>query len=369
MKKTFVTMAAVGAMMMAAGNAKADILIGFQGPLTGSNAAFGEQMVKGFDQAVKDINAAGGVLGQQLSTSKQDDACDPKQAVAAANKLASANVVFVDGGFCSGSSIPASSIYNDAGIIQISPASTNPKLTDDAAKKGWTNVYRVCGRDDQQGVVAGDYLAKTFAGKPIAIVDDKSTYGKGLADATRTELNKAGVKEALDEQITAGDKDFSALISKMKSLNIAAIYFGGYVTEAGLIARQAHEQSLSAPLMSGDSLPTQDYWQITGASGNGTLFTFAPDPMASPDAKKIVDAMTAGGFKPEGYTLYSYATVQVFAQAAKAAGSTKPADLAKAMHSETFHTVLGDIKFDAKGDPTAGGFVVWQWQDGNYHML
>jgi branched-chain amino acid transport system substrate-binding protein len=362
-------MAAAGAMMIASGAAKADILIGFQGPLTGSNAAFGDQMKRGFDQAVKDINAAGGVLGQKLSPNAQDDACDPKQAVAAANKLASANVVFVDGGFCSGSSIPASAVYADAGILQISPASTNPALTDDAAKKGWNNVYRVCGRDDQQGGVAGAYLAAHFKSKPIAIIDDKSTYGKGLADETRKTLNKAGVKEAMDEQITAGDKDFSALISKMKAKHIAAIYFGGYVTEAGLITRQANEQGLKAVLMSGDSMPTQDFWQITGSAGSGTLFTFNPDPMASPSAKKIVDEFSAGGFKPEGYTLYSYATVQIFAQAATAAKSTKLTDVAKKMHSMTFHTVLGDIKFDKKGDPMGSGYVVWEWGNGSYAML
>jgi branched-chain amino acid transport system substrate-binding protein len=186
---------------------------------------------------------------------------------------------------------------------------------------------------------------------------------------TRATLNKLGVKEAVDEEVTAGDKDFTALISKMKAANVAVVYYGGYVTEAGLIVRQMREQGMNAILMSGDSMPTQDFWQITGPAGNGTIFTFSPDPMLNPAAKAVVDEFTAGGFKPEGYTLYSYATVQVFAQAAAAAGSTKLADLAKAMHSQTFHTVIGDIKFDEKGDPAAGGYVVWQWMNANYHML
>jgi branched-chain amino acid transport system substrate-binding protein len=369
MRKAVTMMVAVGALSLAAGAAKADILVGMQGPTTGSNAAFGDQMKRGFEQAVKDINAKGGVLGQQLKVDIEDDACDPKQAVAAANKLASAGAVFVDGGFCSGSSIPASAVYADGGVLQISPASTNPVLTDDAFKKGWNNVFRVCGRDDQQGAVAGQYLAKAYAGKPIAVVDDKSTYGKGLADETRATLNKLGTKEAMDEEITAGDKDFTALISKMKAANIAVIYYGGYVTEAGLIVRQAHDQGLNAILMSGDSMPTQDFWQITGAAGNGTIFTFSPDPTLNPAAKAVVDEFTAGGFKPEGYTLYSYATLQIFQQAAQAANSTKLADLVKAMHGTTFHTVIGDINFDKKGDPAAGGYVVWQWMNASYHML
>ena len=362
-------MAAGGAALLTAAPARADILIGLEAPLTGSNAAPGEQLKRGFEAAVADINAAGGVLGQQLKAIEADDACDHKQAITAANRLASSNVVYVDGSYCSSTSIPASAVYAEAGVLQIVPASTSSMLTDNGFKNGWNTLYRVCGRDDQQGVVAGQYLAKTFAGKPIAFIDDKSSYGKDNADETRRQLNKLGVKEALVAEIDAGEKDFSALISKMKAMNIAAIYFGGYVTEAGLLVRQAHDQGLNAVLMSGSALPNQDFWNITGPAGNGTVFTFNRDPMQIPTAKAVVDKLTAAGVKPEGYTLYSYASVQIFAEAAKVAGSTKIDDLAKVMHSHTFHTVLGDITFDQKGDPTKSGYVVWQWMNGSYHML
>jgi len=369
MRRSVISLAALGALVLSAG-ARADILIGMAGPITGSNAAFGEQFKRGTEKAVADLNAKGGVLGQKLSLSVGDDACDAKQAVAVANQLASKNVVFVAGHFCSSSSIPASAVYADAGILQISPASTNPALTEDAAKKGWDNVYRTCGRDDVQGKVAGEYLAAHYKGKAVAIVDDKSTYGKGLADETRKAMNAAGLKEAVDEQITAGDKDFSALISKLKQANVAAIYFGGYQVEAGLIVRQAHEQGLKAPLMGGDSLPTQEFWQITGPAGEGTLFTFSPDPQKNPSAKTIVEAFKKDGYEPEGYTLYSYAAVQVFAQAAEKAKSTKLKDLVKAMHDTTFETVIGPIKYDAKGDITEGGFVMWKWNsDGKFNEL
>ncbi len=370
MRTSMVSLAALGLLAISAG-ARADILIGVAGPITGSNAAFGEQFKRGTEKAVADINAKGGVNGQKLVMAPiGDDACDAKQAVAVANKLASENVVFVAGHFCSSSSIPASAVYAEAGILQISPASTNPALTEEAAKKGWTNVFRTCGRDDVQGKVAGEYLAQHYKGKAVAVVDDKSTYGKGLADETRKAMNAAGLKEAVDEEITAGDKDFSALISKLKQANVAVIYFGGYQVEAGLIVRQAHEQGLNALLMGGDSLPTQEFWQITGPAGEGTLFTFGPDMEKNPAAKQVVEEFKKDGYEPEGYTLYSYAAIQVFAQAAAKAKSTKLADLVKAMHDTTFQTVIGPLKYDAKGDITEGGFVLWKWdKEGKFNEL
>jgi branched-chain amino acid transport system substrate-binding protein len=369
MKRAVLTAVAALAVTAGAGTAHADIQIGMQGPITGPEAAGGEQLRRGFEQAIADINASGGVLGQKLVGTLGDDACDPKQAVATANKFATDGVVFVDGGYCSGSSIPASSVYNDAGILQITPASTAVALTDDAFKKGWNNVYRTCGRNDQQGQVAGAYIVKTFPGKAVAIVDDKSAYGKGLADVTRGVINGLGVKQAMDEEITAGDKDFTALISRMKAANIGVIYYGGYQTEAGLITRQAHDQGLNAVLISDDALPSQDFWQITGPAGNGTLFTFSPDPYANPGTKAVVAEFTKAGFKPDGFTLYSYAAVQVFAEAAQQAGSTKIADIAKVLHSGTFPTILGPFKFDQKGDPIGSNYVVWQWENGSYHVL
>jgi branched-chain amino acid transport system substrate-binding protein len=341
-----------------------DIKVATAGPITGPYAAFGEQMKRGADMAVKDINAKGGVLGKQLSLTAGDDACDPKQARNVANQLADAGNVFVDGHFCSGSSIPASAVYADSGILQISPASTNPAFTDDAFKKGWVNVFRVCGRDDQQGQVAGDYLAEHFKGKPIAIIDDKSTYGKGLADQTRATLNAAGIKEAMDESINAGDKDFSALVSKMKQAGIAAYFYGGYHTEAGLIARQSKEQGLNAVQIGGDALATDEYWSITGAAGEGNLMTFTPEPRAVPQAQGVVAEFKQTGYDPEGYTLFTYAAMQVFAEAAQKAGSTKVDALSKVMHSTKFDTVLGTLGFDKKGDVIGLGYVVYVWHNG-----
>lgn len=338
------------------------IVIATAGPMTGQYASFGEQMRRGAEMAVADINAKGGVLGKKLELRIGDDACDPKQAVAVANKFASEGVALVAGHFCSGSSIPASKVYAEEGILQMSPASTNPTLTE----QGLPNVFRVCGRDDQQGVVAGDYLAKNFKGKKIAIVHDKTAYGKGLADETKKQLNKRGVKEAMYESYTAGEKDYSALVSKLKGANIDVVYLGGYHTEAGLIVRQARDQGYKVQLVSGDALVTDEYWKITGAAGEGTLMTFSPDPRKNKAAAEVVKKFRAQKYEPEGYTLYTYGTIQAWAQAANQAKSTDTKKVAAQLKKGKFSTVLGSIGFDKKGDVTAPGYVFYVWKDGKY---
>jgi branched-chain amino acid transport system substrate-binding protein len=340
----------------------ADIVIATAGPMTGQYASFGEQMRRGAEMAVADLNAKGGVMGQKLVLKIGDDACDPKQAVAVANKFVSEKVVFVAGHFCSGSSIPASKVYTEEGILQISPASTNPKLTEE----GGPNVFRTCGRDDQQGTVAGNYLADHFKGKKIAIIQDKTAYGKGLADETKKQLNKRGVKEAMYEAYTAGEKDYSALVSKMKNAGIDVVYVGGYHTEAGLIIRQAREQGYGVQLVSGDALVTDEYWKITGKAGQGTLMTFSPDPRKNPAAAGVVKKFRAQKYEPEGYTLYTYGAIQAWAQAATKAKSTNWKKVADALRAGQFNTVLGKIGFDKKGDVTAPGYVFYVWKDGKY---
>src|SRR5580765_860116 len=182
-----------------------DIPVAVAGPMTGGESAFGRQMKNGAEQAVTDLNAAGGLLGKKLALEVGDDACDPKQARSVAEKFASAKVPFVAGHYCSSSSIPASEAYADGNVLQITPASTNPTFTE---RNMW-NTFRVCGRDDQQGTVAGDYIAKNYKGKNIAILQDKSSYGKGLAEEMKKALNKAGAKEKMYEAYTQGDKDFN----------------------------------------------------------------------------------------------------------------------------------------------------------------
>jgi branched-chain amino acid transport system substrate-binding protein len=358
---------ALGASLAFSGVAAAqDIAIAVAGPMTGGEATFGLQMKNGAELAVADINAAGGVLGKQLRLETGDDACDPKQARAVAEKLAGQGVVFVAGHFCSSSSIPASDAYAENGVLQITPASTNPQFTE----RGLWNTFRVCGRDDQQGAVAAAYIAKNFPKKKVAILHDKSTYGKGLADATRDALQKLGVKETMYEAYTKGDKDFSALVSKMKAAGIDVVYVGGYHTESGLILRQMREQGMKTQLISGDAMVTKEFWQITGKAGTGSLMTFGPDARKKPSAAAVLEKFKAKNIDPEGYTLYTYAAVQAWAQAVEKAGTTNPQAVAETLRGGEWDTVLGKLGFDSKGDITVIDYVFYQWKDdGSYDEL
>ncbi|WP_046863447.1 branched-chain amino acid ABC transporter substrate-binding protein [Microvirga massiliensis] len=349
-----------------AGPASADILMAINGPMTGSYAIFGDQMKRGAEFIVDRLNAKGGVLGQKIAIMVGDDACDPKQAVAVANKAATAGAKVVIGHYCSGSSIPASDVYHENDILQISPASTNPKLTDDAATKGWKNVFRTCGRDDYQGVIAGRWIAEHFKDKKIAILHDRSPYGKGLADATKAELNKLGVKEALYEAYNPGEKDYSAIISRLKSLGADMVYIGGYHTEVGLMLRQARDQGFNAQFMSGDANATDELLGIAGPAVEGFLFTFGPDPRKNPAAKETVEAIKAQNFEPEGYTLYTVAAVQVWADAAEKAGTVDMPKIAEAIRGHSFDTVLGTLAFDQKGDIKDPKYVLYEFKNGKY---
>jgi len=358
------------AVLMAAcgdgGKGSDTIPIAVVGPVTGQYASFGAQMTNGGQMAVDDINAAGGVLGKKLDLDIGDDACDPKQAVAVANQMIGNGVALVAGHYCSGSSIPASKVYAESNMVQISPASTNPAFTDDRAGP---NIYRVCGRDDQQGGIAGKYLATHFADKNIAFVHDKTAYGKGLADETKKALNAAGKQEAMYEAITAGEKDYSALVSKLKQANIDIVYFGGYHTEAGLIIRQMRDQGLNTILMGGDALITQEFWSITGPAGEGTLMTFSPDPRKNPAAAEVVKRFKDKGIEPEGYVLYTYAAIQAWKQAADKAKSVDSAEVVKALNDTEFDTVVGKFKFNEKGDPNLPPYAVYRWSNGTYEEI
>ena len=267
----------------------AEVLIGAAGPITGQNAWIGEQMLRGAEMAVSDINSAGGVLGEPVQLITADDFCDPDQAVVAAQKLVDDRVVFVVGHYCSGASIPASEVYQKAGILQISPGSTNPMLTD----AGRANVFRVIGRDDAQGTVAGNYLADHWADKKIAILHDGTTYGKGLADETRKQLKARGVIEAIYQAYTPGKGDYSAEINMLRAADIAVVYIGGYHTEVALMASAADEQGYSLQFISGDALATEEFGLIAGAAAEGTLFTFTADARQNPEA-----AQSSSVFEP-----------------------------------------------------------------------
>src|SRR6201994_2096303 len=198
--------------LLLAGGAHAQVKLAVAGPVTGPNAAFGAQLTQGVQQAAEDINNAGGILGQKIEVEIGDDVSDPKQGVSVANKMVGDGVKFVVGHFNSGVTMPASDVYSENGVLFITPSATNPKITD---RKLW-NTFRTCGRDDQQGMVWAELARDKLKGKRIAVLHDKTTYGKGLADAALANMHRFGVKEVLYQGVNAGEKDYSAIVSKIK---------------------------------------------------------------------------------------------------------------------------------------------------------
>ncbi len=346
-----------------AGPGMAEVRIAVAGPMTGPNAAYGDQMRRGAEAAVADINAAGGVNGETAVLVVGDDASDGRQGVALAADLVADGVVAVMGHFNSHISIPASAVYAEEGIVMISPASTSPELTE----RGLATVFRTCNRDDQQGIVMGAYLAEAYAGRRVAIVHDRTAYGKGLADATRAVMNAAGLEETLYAAVAAGDRDFTALISRMKAERIEAIYYGGLHNEAALIVRQAREQGLDARFISGDGIVTTEYWAIAGAAAEGTLMTFGAVSPDMPSARAVTERFRAAGYEPEGYTLYTYAAVEAWAQAAERAGTFDGETVAATLKDGTeWQTVIGPLPFDEKGDRAVPNYIFYAWHDGAY---
>ncbi len=367
-RKGFLALA-VATALGASSIVQADVKIGVAGPMTGANASFGEQYMKGAQAAADAINKAGGVNGEKIVLVAGDDACEPKQAVAVANKLEQDGVIGVVGHFCSSSTIPASSIYADGGILMITPGSTNPQVTE----SGLDTILRMCGRDDQQGIVAGNYIVDVLKGKKVAVINDKDTYGKGLADATAKQLTARGVKPVLEEGLTRGEKDFSALVTKIRSTGADVLYFGGLHPEAGPLVRQMREQGLKdVKFMSDDGIVTDEL--VTTAGGaqyvDGVYMTFGADPRALPDSKAVVDEFRKSGYEPEGYTLYAYASLQALAAGFNGAKSNKGEEAAKWLKANPVKTVMGEKAWDTKGDLKVSDYVVYQWNaEGKYKQL
>ena len=349
----------VAAVVWTAANgtaAQAEIKVGIAGPLSGSALATGEQQEIGALKAIDHLNESGGLLGEEIVVTSVDDACEPEQAKAAARQLVSEGVIFVVGHLCSSASLAASKIYEEAGIIMISPASTNPKVTDE----GGPNVFRVIGRDDQQGKIAGDYLADKYAKSKIAILHDGQTYGLGLVEFTKRQLNERGVTEVIFDSYEPEQTDYKSVVDKLVGAKIDVLYAGGYQGDLGIILRQVKKKLPGLQLISGDSLANAEFIFIAGVAGEGTHFTFGPDLRLKPEAATVTAAFRdEDDYEPAGFTLYSYGAVQAWAQAVQQAASLEPGAVIEALKSGSFDTVLGKIGFDEKGDVTGISAFVW----------
>ncbi|MAC47539.1 MAG: leucine ABC transporter subunit substrate-binding protein LivK [Oceanospirillum sp.] len=360
-KKTLLGLG-VSAALMGATVAQADIKIALAGPVSGPVAQYGDMQFIGAEMAIEQINKAGGVNGEKLVGVKYDDACDPKQAVAVANKIVNDGIKFVVGHLCSSSTQPASDIYEDEGIVMVTAASTNPDIT----LQGYQMIFRTIGLDSLQGPVAGRFIAENVKPNRIAVIHDKQQYGEGIATAVKSTVEKAGYDVVMFEGITAGDKDFSALVAKLKKNNVDFVYYGGYHPELGLILRQSKELGLKAQFMGPEGVGNKDISSIAGAASEGLLVTLPPSFEKDPKNASLVQAFKNKNQDPTGpFVMPAYSAVQVMADSMKATGSTDSEEVAAYMHKTAFSTPIGNVKFDEKGDLTSFNFVVYNWhQDG-----
>ena len=350
-------------------HAKESIKIGVAGPFTGPNAAFGDQLWIGASAAAKAINLKGGINGKELILVKADDACEPKQAVAVANRLVDEDKVSaVLGHFCSSSTFPASEIYEDADILSMATGSTHPDITE----RGLETMTRICGRDDQQATIIGQFISEKLGAKRIAVIHDKDTYGRGLAEATRDVTKNHGTETVLFDGVTRGERDYNALVTKIRAANVDAVFFGGLYAEAGTLVRQIREQGLSIPYISDDGIVDPAF--VTAAGGaqyaQGVYMGFPRDPRNMESSQQVIAELESQGLKSDGFTLYAYAGIQAISAALAGTNSTSGTELAKWLQQNRVETVLGPKEWDEKGDLKEPDYVMYQWDEkGNYQEL
>jgi len=351
------TLAIAGTLMATMTAAHADTLkIGIAGPVTGPVAQYGDMQKIGALMAIDQINAAGGVNGMMLESVIYDDACDPKQAVAVANRIVNDDIRHVIGHLCSSSTEPASDIYEEEGVMMITAASTSPSITE----KGYQLIFRTIGLDSLQGTLAADYIKASIKPQRLAVIHDKQQYGEGLATTVKNLLDEAGIKAVMFEGVTPGDKDFSALIAKLKRNNVDFVYYGGYHPELGLILRQSREKGFDAPFMGPEGVVNSDLAAIAGKAMEGVLATAPKSFDQNPENAALVKAFKQRDEDPSGpFVFPAYSAIQVMTKAMQATGKTDPYDLADYLRANRFETTIGEIGFDAKGDLTEPTFEVY----------
>jgi len=346
------------ALAMSSAAMAEDIKIAVVGAMSGPVAQYGDQEFTGAEQAVADINAKGGIKGNKLVITKYDDACDPKQAVAVANKVVNDGIKYVIGHLCSSSTQPASDIYEDEGILMISPGATNPELT----QRGYQYIMRTAGLDSSQGPTAAKYILQTVKPQRIAIVHDKQQYGEGLARSVQDGLKAGGANVVFFDGITAGEKDFSALLARLQKENIDFVYYGGYYPEMGQMLRQARANGLKIQFMGPEGVGNASLSNIAGDAGEGMLVTMPKRYDQEPGNSAIVNALKADKKDPTGpYVWITYAAVQSLATALERTGSDEPLALVKDLKANGAKTVIGPLNWDDKGDLKGFEFGVFQW--------
>ncbi|HET9404616.1 MAG TPA: branched-chain amino acid ABC transporter substrate-binding protein [Burkholderiales bacterium] len=346
------------------------VKIGSASPLTGPQAHIGIDIRNGVQLAIEDANAANlSIAGKkvQFELIAEDDEANPTKAATVAQKLVDARVAAVVGHFNSGASIPASKIYSDAGIPQISPSSTNPKYT----QQGFKTTFRVVAHDDQQGPTLGKFSTAKLKAKTIAVVDDSTAYGQGLADAFEATVKAAGARIVAREHTTDKDTDFKAILTKIKGRKPDLIMFGGIDPQAGPMVKQMAELGIKAKYIGGDGMQTPNFIKLAGGASEGVMASIPGLPKDQmPGGRSFMDKYKAKfNAEVELFAPMGYDAVMVFVDAMKRAGSTEPAKFLPEIGRTNLAGVIGPIAFDAKGDLVNGPITIYVVKGGKWEPL
>jgi branched-chain amino acid transport system substrate-binding protein len=342
------------------------IRIAAVGPITGAQAETGQDMINGIRLAVAEKNSAGGVLGKQIELVVFDDAADPKEAVSVARKIESdPTIVGVVGHMNSGTTKPASPIYNGAGIPVVMPVPTNPEIT----KQGFSNLFRLPPTDLDQGAEVARYAIDRLGRRRFAVIHDSTAYGQPLAEIVRKTAQAAGAEVVAFDGITEGDKDFRALLTKLRGVNPDVIFFGGIYNEAGLLVKQARELGLDAPFISADGSFSTKLIQLAGPAAEGVVVSFiAPDEKSSDAVRSFADKFRQKFGAPQAFAPLGYDAANVMLSALERAGKSERKAVIAALHAADFRYdgVTGGSSFDAEGNNSRRSVFFFQVKGGKF---
>lgn len=342
------------------------LIIGVAAPLTGDSSAEGPELRSGAMLAAAGLDTSR-LLGRRVQVVTVDDACEAPGAEAAARELVARHAVLVIGHVCSDATLAAAPIYAAAGILQITPASTNPAITE----QGIATLFRTIGRDDRQGEAAAAMIAARWPAARLVILDDGSAYGAGLADALAAALTARHFPIALRRVYDRHGADFQAAAEAVKAAHADLVYLSGDELNVGILASTCRAAGVMAQFIGGDSMINPRFRMAASEAAEGAIFSFPPDLARLPEAAPALARFTAAGIEPDGYALLAYAAVQAWAQAVATAGTTDAAAVARRLRERAFDTAIGPVRFDAKGDIEGrpADFVWYHWLHGSAQAL
>ncbi|OAN50491.1 hypothetical protein A6A04_18010 [Paramagnetospirillum marisnigri] len=339
--------------------ALAEVVIALAAPLAGESI-LGQDLKAGAEAAVKAINLGGGLLGEPLRLELVDDHCDARQGALVATQMVKNGISAVIGHACSGASVPASLVYQEDGVLMLSPSSSVPKLTE----RGLDLVFRLFGRDDRLADAMANHVARKYADKQIAVIHDKRSYGKGLADGFKDGLNKRKLREAVYDALSGDSTAVLPLVRRLKDRGVDVVFFGGYFDDMVQLVRVSAEQDYHPTFFTGEAASPAAFWQAAGPAAEGVVFaSIAADPTFE-GLDAIGKALIEAGRPVTIYGLSAYAAVTVFAQAVRHAKSAEPKAVAAALHANEFATPLGNVRFSHSGDALGIRYQISRWSNG-----